>query len=78
MARIPRQLSGTLQLRGNLKVRLPYKPLFDWMLLLLHKIFWDAVEKNNDLAVLYELLEQPQDMHGEWRTPACCQTKKVL
>jgi len=41
-ARIPRQLSGTLQLRGNLKVRLPYKLLFDWLLLLLHKIFWDA------------------------------------
>ncbi|MGN0595181.1 MAG: hypothetical protein ACI4I6_08475 [Hominimerdicola sp.] len=41
-ARIPRQLSGTEQLRGNLKVRLPYKPLFDWMILLLHKLFWDA------------------------------------
>jgi hypothetical protein len=41
-ARIPRQLSGTLQLRGNLKVRLSIKPLFDWMILLLHKIFWDA------------------------------------
>jgi len=41
-ARIPRQLSGTLQLRENLKVRLTYKPLFDWMILLLHKIFWDA------------------------------------
>ena len=21
---------------------MPYKPLFDWMILLLHKIFWDA------------------------------------
>jgi len=41
-ARIPRQFSGTEQLRGNLKVCLPYKHLFDRMFLLLHKLFWDA------------------------------------